>query len=81
MKKRLSLIVVARVYSERLMVLWKIVAHAKLPPPPPLLLLPFQGNAREGLVLAFRLLVAWHSDSNTSRKRTKKAAIVDSCLQ
>lgn len=54
------------------MVLWKIVAQAKLPPPPPPPLLPFQGNAREGLVLVFRLLVAWHSHSNTSKKRTKK---------
>lgn len=79
MKKRLSPIVVARAYSERLMLLWKIVAQAKLLLR--LLLLPFQGNAREGLVLVFRLLVAWHSDSNTSRNRTKKAAIVDSCLQ
>lgn len=79
MKKRLSLIVAARAYSERLMVLWKIVAQAKLLLL--LLLLPFQGNSLEGLVLVFRLLVAWHSDSNTSRKRTKNAVIVDSFLQ
>lgn len=74
--KRLSLIVVARAYSDRLMLLWKIVAQAKL-----LLLLPFQGNAREGLVLLLRLLVAWHSDSNTSRKRTKKCCHCESLLQ
>lgn len=62
MVKRLSLIVVARAFSERLMLRWKIVAQAKL-----LLLLPFQGKAGEACSLAFR--------QQHIRKRTKRLSL------